>query len=111
MDPGPWGMGTNVKALGSGMKGGQEDPSVAMRGVKGRDDTTGVTIEDHWMSARIFFATMCGQTRRALVPGCLKRVDLVQFRTVGGGVGCETFPELIERGYMNIPFGELFCCK
>ena len=68
MDPGPWGMGTNVKALGSGMKGGQEDPSVAMRGVKGRDDTTGVTIEDHWMSARIFFATMCGQTRRALVP-------------------------------------------
>ena len=36
MDPGPWGMGTNVKALGSGMKGGQEDPSVAMRGVKGK---------------------------------------------------------------------------
>ena len=36
----------------------------------------------------------------------MKRVDLVQFRTVGGGgVGCETFPELIERGYMNIPFG------
>jgi hypothetical protein len=33
MDPGPWGgMGTNVKALGSGVTGGQEDPSVAMRG-------------------------------------------------------------------------------
>ena len=101
MDPEPWGMGTNVKALGSGVTGGQEDPSVAMRGVKGRDDTTGVTIEEHWMNRPlvVFFATMCGQTRRALVPGCLKRVDLVQFRTVvGGGVGCETFPELIERG-------------
>ena len=62
MDPGPWGMGTNVKALGSGMKGGQEDPSVAMRGVKGRDDTTGVTREDHWMNRPlvVFFATMCG---------------------------------------------------
>ena len=61
MDPGPWGMGTNVKALGSGMKGGQEDPLVAMRGVKGRDDTTGVTIEEHWMNRPlvVFFLQQC----------------------------------------------------
>jgi hypothetical protein len=100
---GSWTVGRHGherESTGVGRDGRTGRPFGCNAGVKGRDDTTGVTIEEHWMNRPlvVFFATMCGQTRRALVPGCLKRVDLVQFRTVGGGVGCETFPELIERG-------------